>query len=147
MTGCGVAHFRAAPLIADIEFRLIAQDEHGQEVPRRFSRAPLHVDSQVWIENTHIDEVRLLERPDGARHLVLKLNAAGQAQLSQVSHRHLNRRLAIIVNGAVVSAPRIIAAMDTNEAHITVADGHIEDVFHLLTENNDAAAPIQATGR
>lgn len=135
LTGCGVATYRTRPATGQMAVRLVAQDgSEGDELTRWFGDERLSLEAAVLLDASHVEEVQLVNRPDGSRHIVLKFNEAGREQLAAVTGANIDRRLAIVVEGRIAVAPMIRHAIETGEAHITVGpDGDLDAVYNALT--------------
>lgn len=136
---CGVGTYRTARVTGELEVRLVARSQsEGEEVARWFTGEVLRLEPRAFVDASHVREVHLEERPDGARHIVLYLDAVGTERLAEVTGAHRGRRLAIVVDGRVVVAPTIRTAITEGEAHLTVGpEGDIEQVFDALTRARD----------
>ena len=134
MPACGVSTYRTERPSSRIEMRLVVPE--GAEGPtfRRWSGdGELVLESRVIVSTERITEVQLHDRPDGARHIVLALDAEGRTRLADITERYRGRRLAVLVGRRVVVAPTIRNTIAEGVAHITVGDADIEAVYDAMT--------------
>ena len=132
IAGCGVARYREARA-RDLQLRFVTSGTDGEELPRWSGEGRLRVERDVVVSARHVRVVRLEERPDGARHLVLYLDAEGQERLAEATRGGEGRRLAIVSGGRVVVAPAVRAPIADGVAHVTVGpESDIEEVFRAL---------------
>jgi preprotein translocase subunit SecD len=129
--GCGVGTYRAAQVTGEMQMRLVAS-EGGEPVTRWSSDEALGLEETIFLDASHVREAHLENLPDGDRHIVLYLTADGADRLAEATRReNEGRRLAIVVDGRIVTAPTIREPITTGEAHIIVDD--IDEVFEALT--------------
>lgn len=133
--GCGVGTYRAAQVTGEMQMRLVAS-EGGEPVTRWSSDEALGLEETIFLDASHVREAHLESLPDGDRHIVLYLTADGADRLAEATRReNEGRRLAIVVDGRIVTAPTIREPITTGEAHIVVDD--IDEVFEALTRARD----------
>lgn len=128
--GCGVGTYRAAQVTGEMQMRLVAS-EGGEPFTRWASEESMGLEATVFLDASHVREAHLENLPDGDRHIVLYLTADGADRLAEATRENEGRRLAIVVDGRIVTAPTIREPITTGEAHIIVDD--IDEVFEALT--------------
>ena len=128
--GCGVGTYRAAQVTGEMQMRLVAS-EGGEPVTRWSSDEALGLEETIFLDASHVREAHLENLPDGDRHIVLYLTADGADRLAEATRENEGRRLAIVIDGRIVTAPTIREPITTGEAHIIVDE--IDEVFEALT--------------
>ncbi|MGF1469245.1 MAG: hypothetical protein ACFCGT_24245 [Sandaracinaceae bacterium] len=130
---CGVARYRVAPIRADLELRLV--DPAGRALPRLDGAGEERVGPDVLLSSEHVRQVRIEETGGNApRRLFLDFNEDGRALLAQVTERHRGERIALVVDGLVVVAPRIEEPITDGVAQLAVSDDDaFETAYQALT--------------
>ena len=137
LTGCAagrpapdVLAFRLVNDVADGPYRIQAFD------PSDSSTIYLHEDAVLGAAD--IDTVRLDESDPGARTLAVRFHHEGRVQFARVTSANVGRRLAIVHDGRVLAAPRIMATIESGRARIDTD----EDPERLLRELGEAGITI-----
>lgn len=99
----------AEPLSSRLEFRL-ANDkatEGWQKLSVRDSDVPLFVSKQVCLHGGHVEKVSFFKDATGHPAIGLVLTDEGAKIMKQTTSANLQRKIAILLDGKVVSAPKI----------------------------------------
>lgn len=86
----------------------------------------LHVDRNVAIGIEEIEEASASKGPSGAWLITLKFTEKGKEKLSQLTKRSLNKRIAILIDGELISAPVVRDVLTGGIAQIT---GQFDQAF------------------
>ncbi|MHC4250276.1 MAG: SecDF P1 head subdomain-containing protein [Planctomycetota bacterium] len=100
-----------------VEFR-IAEDRPGQgftecDDPDATGGVSIYLRPEVLLSDAHMEGLRVKrpaahDGPPGVSRVLLHLTEEGSAILHRITKENVRRRLAIVVNGAVVCAPRVM---------------------------------------
>lgn len=103
-----------------LEFRLADDGEASgwQEMERRGSDEPIFVSGNVSLNGGHIERVSFYKDVNGNTSVGFTLTDAGAKAMEATTSQNLNKRLAIVLNGEVVSAP-IIRSTISKKGQIT----------------------------
>ena len=83
-----------------------------------------HLDETIYVKpapemtEQHLRQIRVGKGYAERSVLMLKFNEEGTARLAQVTEANVGKRIAFVVNGRVVSAPRLQSRIDGGEAII-----------------------------
>lgn len=85
---------------------------------------------EAVLTDANIATARVEQSPDqpGALILHMRFDEAGARILSEVTARSLRRRLAIVVDGVVQSAPVVMSPIDGGQAQIYLPDTPLSDI-------------------
>jgi len=103
-----------------LEFR-IADDTEAfdwQKMELRGSDQPIFVSSEATLNGGHIEKVSFYKGPNGNPSIGFTLTDDGAKAMEATTSQNINKRLAIVLNGKVVSAP-IIRSTIIKEGQIT----------------------------
>jgi preprotein translocase subunit SecD len=105
---------------ATLEFRLADDDESSgwtkMELPG--NDKPIFVSSETSLNGGHIEKVSFYKDPKGNPTIGLTLTDEGAKAMEATTSNNHKKKLAIVLNGQVVSAPTIQATI-TKEVQIT----------------------------
>jgi len=125
---CGCAYFaerppRAEPHNPDIvQFRLVEDKESPDTVPMKMMGKDdtLHVSKQVLLNALDVESAKATrERHTGFASILLNFTRDGWKKFAEITEKNVGRRLAIVVNGQLVSAPVIRSRVAGGGAVIT----------------------------
>jgi len=111
-----------------LQFRAVLTEQESQSTPfdkyiDNFGKEIL-VDKEVLLSNKDIDKIGIVkasrEFPNESL-LVVAFTNSGKGRFFEVTKESLNKRLAIIVDDNVLTAPYIIEAIDTGQTMIPVS--------------------------
>jgi len=69
---------------------------------------------------------------NGRRFISLTLDKAGQARLAAATRQNLGRRMAILFDGMVLSAPLIFEPILGDSVQLSGVDGEVEEILRVL---------------
>lgn len=107
----------SAPLL---EFRLADDTEttEWKKMEVLGSDTSVFVSNEVSLHGGHIERVSFYKDPNGNPSVGLTLTEDGAKAMKETTSKHLKKKLAIVLNGKVVSAPTIQSTI-TKELQIT----------------------------
>ena len=129
---CGQLHAEEpAPLL---EFRLADNNETAgwKEMEVRGSSNSVFVSDEVALTGRHVEKVSF-DKDENSPLLLLTLTEEGAKAMGEITSRNLNKKLAIVLNGKVLSAPTIRSTITNNVA-----------ITGQLFDSNDLVAFQQA---
>lgn len=100
------------------------------------------VEPEPLLELEHVRSAGVVDEGDGTYHVRLHLDSAGSARLKEVTTEGVGRRLAIVIDGTVVSMPKILGAIDAEELPLMPSTRQAAD--DLARRINDAASARSA---
>ena len=111
---------RAQDSTPTLEFRLADDNDSAgwQKLKLRGSDKPIFVAKEVSINGGHIARVSFYKDPVGNPSVGLTLTDDGAKAMKKTTSQNLKKRLAIVLNGKVVSAP-IIQSTISKEVQIS----------------------------
>lgn len=115
----GAGTVAAAEGFAPIEIRLVAPNS-GQTVAVAGGDRTLQVEPEVLLEPADFKTVGEVETVDGKPGFNVGLTPAGAAKYEQISTDNVGRTLAIVVDGKVVLAPKILDPVKAEGFLVTV---------------------------
>lgn len=77
----------------------------------------IYLHPEPIVEKQHIQNIQIWEVFGSDHSVVIEFTEAGRARMAEATSRDLPRRLALLIDGQVVSAPRVFAAIP-DKAHI-----------------------------
>lgn len=105
----GAAPTHANPAFAPIEIRLVAQEPaHGTAVAVLYGKRTLEVESATLLGPSDFVAVGNVEWVEGKPGFNVQLTPEGAKKYEKVSTGNVGRTLAIIVDGKVLMAPKIL---------------------------------------
>jgi SecD/SecF fusion protein len=122
--------------VAQLEFRLVdnnptrlakaietgaAPDGYILKHIKKEGNEPVLLEDKVSLSGETVADARVDFDPDGfgLPQISLEFNSQGARQFSQLTRNNVNRRLAMILDGEVLSAPNINEAIPSGKAQIT----------------------------
>jgi preprotein translocase subunit SecD len=125
----------------EVRFELcLASDQPVNGWDRRVIRAnqrEIYVSREVHVTNTDIAKAWLQQRGEGFA-VGLYLTEEGAIKLAKVSGENTGKKLAILVDGEVVSAPRVMAQIsDRAEIHGNFTEQEARDLAAALNPSQD----------
>lgn len=92
-----------------LEFRIADTVQHAgwKKTTVRGSDDEIFVSDQVVLSGSQIEQVSFAKGPQGAPLIGMQLTQAGGQALEKATAENLNRKVAILLNGTVISAPTI----------------------------------------
>ncbi|MGV3607835.1 MAG: protein kinase domain-containing protein [Planctomycetaceae bacterium] len=79
----------------------------------------LHVDPKVLLTADAIESATIKEPISDQWVLEVKLTTAGTKQLADITREHLQKRLAFLIDGEVVMAPKVVTVIDGGNLQVT----------------------------
>lgn len=106
---CPTGQVVAKDAAQTLEFRLAddAEESGWQKMELRGSDKPIFVSRKVSLNGGHIEKVSFYKDVSGNPTVGFVLTDAGAKAMEATTSKNLNKRLAIVLNGKVVSAPTI----------------------------------------
>ncbi len=151
-----VARVTAAPPI--IQFRLVVDNPTADSEPMTVVQ-PNNSPKQPQPEVLNIQKAALLDSSDvknatasvgriGQPFIDIKLTDNGSKRFAEVTRQNIGKRLAIVIDGKLYSAPRINSAITGGEAQIAGAftKAEAENLAARLNGSNGSSAPRQQNG-
>jgi hypothetical protein len=147
-----VAH--AVPAPSMIQFRLVVDSPTADSEPMTIvqpnnpSRQPevLNVQKDVLLDRSDLESAKFGAQisgvPDnfpGPMRISIKFTDAGAKRLAEVTRQSIGKRLAIVIDGKLVSAPLIITSITGGAAEVT-GNFTKEEARVLATEMNGSPA-------
>ena len=118
----GVATALAASAPAPIEIRLVAQASgHGPVLPVEGSDRTLAVEPETLLGPSDFAGVGAVEWTEGKPGFNVALTPAGAQKLERVTAAHVGRTVAIIVDGKILMAPKILDPVRAQGFLLTVS--------------------------
>jgi hypothetical protein len=140
---------RAAAKSSALEFRLIADAADAQspvdELPERHkdgSETKLRVLRTVMLDGSSVARAGIEFDPNGSRAIAVELTSEGARQFGAITAANIDRQLAIVANGKVLSAPVIKTAITGGELKISGSFSPSE-VGKLVAELNRKPAGLE----
>lgn len=104
----------------------------------------LHVDQKVLLNADAIESTAIKE-PIGDRWVLeMKLTPAGKTQFSSITREHLQKRLAFLIDGEVVMAPKVVTVIDGGDLQVTgigMSREKIEGWLKKMTSQKSSTEP------
>ena len=103
-----------------LEFRLAddAESSGWPRMPLRGSDKPIFVSPDACLNGSHIEKVSFYKDHNGRPSVGISLTDEGAKAMEATTSKNLKRRLAIVLNGKVLSAPTIQSTI-AKEVQIT----------------------------
>lgn len=92
-----------------LEFRLVHPEPSANSIPVEFESSMLHLDPQPAVSDRDIVSARLSEGPNQVI-LALELTADAAARMGRVTSTNIGSRMALLIDGQVISAVVIRSA-------------------------------------
>jgi preprotein translocase subunit SecD len=80
---------------------------------------PLYLKKEVLLDQTALQSAQAVKNPMGKPQIELTLTDAGRKRFADVTRQNIGKRLAIVIDGRVCSAPVIQAEISGGKAEIT----------------------------
>lgn len=139
---------KIGPPTKTVEFKLVCNDSgmlneairgslpEGYEL-RYLHSSPLLLKSQTWLSNDDIASIEITEnRGSLGCSLAIELNFEGKNKLAKITQQNIGRQLAILIDGAVFSAPVIRESIPSGKLSISTnflsknkAKGFLDDLY------------------
>ncbi len=71
-------------------------------------RETVHVQNAVLLDQTALKSAQVLQDPNGQPQISIQFTESGRKRFAQVTRENIGKRLAIVIDGHVYSAPRIM---------------------------------------
>jgi hypothetical protein len=123
------------PTVA-IELRLAEREPAEGLIEATISgKTPLtiYLHPEPIVENQHIQNIQSWEILGSDHSIVIEFTEAGRARMAEATSKDLPRRLALLIDGQVVSAPRVFAAI-SDKAQVA---GLSSEIVRRLTTSAD----------
>jgi len=129
MSGCAAPHDFTAPGHARIEFRFAEDSPQEGTTPARLagSDTVIHLHGNVEFSNRDLAGAKAIEDNVGHPALALIFTSEASKKLADVTAKNIGKKLAIVLDGDVLSAPILQGVIDGGEAIVT-GDFTAEDV-------------------
>jgi preprotein translocase subunit SecD len=79
----------------------------------------LNLQKTVFLDQTAVQSAQLVKGPQGDRQIEITLTAAGRKTFAEVTREHLHQRLAIVIDGKLLTAPNIQSEITGGKCQIT----------------------------
>jgi len=97
----------------------------------------LHVLHKVWIDQTDLKSAQVETNSFGHPQIAITLNTNGMKHFAEVTRNNIGKRMAIIVDGQLYSAPAIRSEISSGKAMIS-GNFTSEEAKELATKLNEA---------
>jgi preprotein translocase subunit SecD len=91
------------------------------------------------LDKTALNSVNVTTNALGMSQIEIEFSAAGAEQFAQITREHLNKRLAILLDGKLYSAPLIRSEITNGKAQIN-GSFSVEEAGELAAKINAALA-------
>ena len=117
-----------------LQFRLVVPEgstEPADELPSISGPDRFHVLRKTLLDGSAVAQAGVDFSPDGTRRIEIQFTAAGKQHFAEITGANINRQLAVVLGGKVLSAPFIRATISGGQCQI---DGNMsrEEVYALL---------------
>ncbi|HEY3352503.1 MAG TPA: hypothetical protein VGQ83_04590 [Polyangia bacterium] len=118
-----------------VELRLIEPNEAaGLKVPTWDGKLFMFVGRLVYLTNADFKEVRLGRLPDGAPAINVQLDQTAALTLEDLTLKNRGRRLAVLVDGKIVTAPTIKEPIEGGKMSIVAASpADTQNIYTRIT--------------
>jgi preprotein translocase subunit SecD len=122
--GCGAGLGAITqPGTAKLELRLVATNEaDGFKVQTWDGKVTMTVEKRVSLTDRDVEQVKLSKMPDGTPAIDLMFDQTAALTLEDITTKNLNRRMAILVGGKIVTAPTIKEKIEGGHMTLTGPD-------------------------
>ena len=126
------------PDASALQFRLALPEDStaaSDLLPDVSGHGQLRVSRAVLLDGSAVAQAGLDFNPDGTRKIEIEFTAAGKLRFAEVTATNLNRQLAVVFRGKVLSAPFIRSTISDGQCQI---EGNMsrEEVYALLDSLN-----------
>ena len=121
-----------------VELRLNVEKTDKQALQKPYKGKTLYLSSEVAFDSAHIAGAKWTMRPNG-RHLVLNLNETAKENLTNLTKSETGNNLALLVDGRVVSNPKIIAPLEEGWIIIPTSSLTLRETYQLAKDINETA--------
>lgn len=80
------------------------------------SKDVIYLNPQAELTEAHLQKASVMDGQNDDKVVLLKFNEEGAARMSRLTATNINQRLALIIDGQVVTAPIIASRIDGGEA-------------------------------
>lgn len=108
----------ARPLPFQVQLVLDAADENSESLTNSAGET-LHVQKAPLLDHTAVSSVSFEKNPLGGPVISVEFSDVGRELFAQITKENLNKRLAIVLNGQLCSAPEIRAEISGGKAQIS----------------------------
>ena len=98
----------------------------------------LFVDKTVLLDQTAVKSAMLNQSPQGYQAIEISLTNMGRELFAEITRQHLHQRLAIIMDGQLLEAPKIQSEIANGQMQITGSFKE-DEAKALVAEINEAA--------
>lgn len=120
LCSCGGPQWDESTVPVKFEIKLVLEETPNGE---------FKLDETVLIDNADIARVMPARDPmTGQLELSMKLTKQGGIKFAEITEKHINERLAMIVNGAVYSAPTVRERISGGALSITLPDADMIEI-------------------
>jgi preprotein translocase subunit SecD len=127
----------AKPLPFQVQLVLDESGENTEPLTNNAGGETLHVQKKPLLDHTAISSVTVEKNPLGAPVISVEFNDVGRELFAQITKENLNRRLAIVLNGQLYSAPEIKSEIPGGKAQISGSFTE-EEASELAARLNEA---------
>lgn len=102
-----------------LEFRLVHPEQSSSSIPVQFESSLLHLDPRPVVSDRDIVSARPIERSDQVI-LSLELTSDAAARMGRVTSENIGSRMALLINGQVISVVVIQSAVAMRNVQVAV---------------------------
>ena len=133
--------------VAKLEFRLVPSATTGTGIGtvslRSKNGEPMIVEDQTVMTGDAVSDARVDIDQNGQVRVLLKLSPLGTQTFARVTAENIGRRLAIVLNGVVNSAPTINSAITGGDAEITGFNMDEARELKVVLKSGALPAPLE----
>ncbi|HLH48592.1 MAG TPA: protein translocase subunit SecD [Roseiarcus sp.] len=133
---------------AKLEFRLVAQPgeppNEVEELPQQNGGPPIPVEKRVMVQGEDLVDAQASFDQNGQPDVNFRFNLRGGQRFGQVTSENVGRPFAIVLDGKVISAPRILGPITGGSGQIT-GNFSVEEADNLAVLLRAGALPAKLT--
>jgi preprotein translocase subunit SecD len=133
---------------AKLEFRLVAEPGENpsdvEELPQQHGGPPMPVEKRVMVQGEDLVDAQASFDQNGQPDVTFRFNLRGGQRFGQVTSENVGRPFAIVLDGKVISAPRILGPITGGSGQIT-GNFSVEEADNLAVLLRAGALPAKLT--
>jgi SecD/SecF fusion protein len=133
---------------AKLEFRLVAEPGENpsdvEELPQQHGGPPMPVEKRVMVQGEDLIDAQNSFDQNGQPDVTFRFDLRGGQRFGQVTSENVGRPFAIVLDGKVISAPRILGPITGGSGQIT-GNFSVEEADNLAVLLRAGALPAKLT--
>jgi preprotein translocase subunit SecD len=133
---------------AKLEFRLVAEPGENpsevEDLPQQHGGSPMPVEKRVMVQGEDLVDAQASFDQNGQPDVLFRFNLRGGQRFGQVTSENVGRPFAIVLDGKVISAPRILGPITGGSGQIT-GNFSVEEADNLAVLLRAGALPAKLT--